>query len=763
MAPDDAAPRHTGETEQAASGRPLGVGHPTYAEAAARLLDNGYEPLPILPSRKVPAVSRWTEVLIDPVQVEAWSRSHGGCGVGLRTGRLVGLDIDVLDPDVAYAIDRLAVDRLGDTLLRVGLWPKRLRLYRTHTPQPKRSIRSLEILGAGQQFVAFGLHEKTGCAYDWPLGETPLEVPFADLPEVAPEDLDAFLAEAVALLPIPQAGRTARSRRSTDDTDASRAAVSQLERDADGRVVDGRDAWLSRIAFHAVHYALDAGLNPDPHALAQDVWERFLATTDLGRPKKGGRLAYDLSDAFRKIGDKIRLHREGRLPARGEEIAAPEVDAGLPVDEARLALDSSIADACARILAFHEQAADSLAPRIGIKATVGLGKSVAARKHLLALRKELAALGAPSRIAVFTPSHALAEEAAAGWAEAGVTTAVHRGYRAIDPRSRAPLCRNLEAVDLAIEAGLDVHTTACDDRNDRRCAFFDGCLKQANRREVAEADIVVAAYDALFTGFAAETSSFGAMLIDEGCWQRARRSPETIALERFPQEGLLGRGRKEKADRALADLAELRAGIATTLCASERGPVRRSDLASLTAEECRLAARLEAEQCCDPGLAPGATPAERDAAKRIVALNSRARRNERFWSTLTRFLEGGAQASGRLRIIETSGENGGKAVTVEGLHRLHPTLDDIPVLHLDATLRPTLAGAVLPRLQMTEIAAATPHMHLSLVTGGFGKSALIESGSAAPEENARRTRKLSAVVEHVAWEARRVAPGRTLV
>ena len=56
------------------------------------------------------------------------------CGIGLRTGALVGVDIDILDPDLAHRVDRLVRDRLGDALTRFGLWPKRLLPYRTDQP-----------------------------------------------------------------------------------------------------------------------------------------------------------------------------------------------------------------------------------------------------------------------------------------------------------------------------------------------------------------------------------------------------------------------------------------------------------------------------------------------------------------------------------------------------------------------------------------------------------------------------------------------------
>jgi hypothetical protein len=41
----------------------------------------------------------------------------------------------------------------------------------------------------------------------------------------------------------------------------------------------GRDGWLSTIAYHAVHDAIDAGQTLAPDILAERVWQRFAGTT----------------------------------------------------------------------------------------------------------------------------------------------------------------------------------------------------------------------------------------------------------------------------------------------------------------------------------------------------------------------------------------------------------------------------------------------------------------------------------------------------
>ncbi|MCZ0814375.1 bifunctional DNA primase/polymerase [Roseovarius sp. EGI FJ00037] len=151
-----------------ASGRPERAGHITYMEAAERLVDNGFAPLPIVPGQKRPAPKRWSSIALSPDRIADWTHRYPDHGVGLRTGHLVGLDIDEMDPDRAHEIAQLAGKRLCETLVRVGQWPKRLLLYRTAAPFAKMKAGKVEVLGAGQQFVAFGLHSMTRRPYAWP-------------------------------------------------------------------------------------------------------------------------------------------------------------------------------------------------------------------------------------------------------------------------------------------------------------------------------------------------------------------------------------------------------------------------------------------------------------------------------------------------------------------------------------------------------------------------------------------------------------------
>ena len=98
------------------------------------------------------------------------------------------------------------------------------------------------------------------------------------------------------------------------------------------------------------------------------------------RRQQGGRRPYGPSDAFRKVQDKVRLYNDGHLPGRTKAEVAPDYAvATLSAEDARDALAETLASACNRIFDWHAAESDQPAPQIGIRATVGLGKSATSR------------------------------------------------------------------------------------------------------------------------------------------------------------------------------------------------------------------------------------------------------------------------------------------------------------------------------------------------------------------------------------------------
>jgi hypothetical protein len=255
----------------------------SYEDAAPLLKDRGFAPVPIRRGTKAPRPDNWQAG--DPGD---WERRFKREHVGLLTASTPAVDIDVRDEAAALALDRLAVETFGDGPLRIGMPPKRLRLYRTETRFTKLKTagyrfpgdrqndqaHAVEVLAAGQQFVAFALHPDTGRPYAW-IDDSPLDLERQDLPELRPERIPAFLADAGRLLErhgARQKERAAgRSRTATDHTagPAPRPVRSLSEVDRVFAALDCVDpASLDYDAWVRVAYGLKSAFGED----GRDIW-----------------------------------------------------------------------------------------------------------------------------------------------------------------------------------------------------------------------------------------------------------------------------------------------------------------------------------------------------------------------------------------------------------------------------------------------------------------------------------------------------------
>jgi putative DNA primase/helicase len=251
----------------------------------------GYKPIPILPGEKRPAVDRWTEYVYRNADVRRFAEH----GVGLLCGELRAIDIDVRNEDVSIRIANMAASMLwpdSKAPRRIGQWPKALFMVRS-VPGAKMSTapyildsdtfdndpHKVEVLGQGQQFVAYGIHPKTGREYEWNGAGEPTSVRLEDLPYVTPEQLRAFLAAAEGILGEfgKRCGRLGRGEdgkvhRPAGDLRGDYATVvSALAYIPNDNV--SRDDWVEMM--HAIKGALgEEGL---------DVWLRWSASS----PKSG--------------------------------------------------------------------------------------------------------------------------------------------------------------------------------------------------------------------------------------------------------------------------------------------------------------------------------------------------------------------------------------------------------------------------------------------------------------------------------------------
>lgn len=194
-------------------------------ELRLKLLAAGYDPVPAAGKR--PLLKDWQKIEILPDTIRGWEASPNLSNTGIRCGQVVAIDIDILDGGLSERVKNLALQMLGDTsLVRIGRAPKQLMVYRSSAPARKRSVSSapdmgahkIEILGEGNQFIAFGVHPDTLQPYAWPEA-SPLDVPVHMLPEVTAEAVEAFLAAAGEMIgakakAAPEAAPEAPSNRS---------------------------------------------------------------------------------------------------------------------------------------------------------------------------------------------------------------------------------------------------------------------------------------------------------------------------------------------------------------------------------------------------------------------------------------------------------------------------------------------------------------------------------------------------------------------
>jgi len=183
----------------------------TFGAIAPFLADYGYTPVPIAPGAKAPLLDDW-QAGHPPghylPRCATW-------GTGILTATTPAVDLDVKDRELVRVLLDLAADMLGPSPFRVGAPPKVLLPFSTAAPFDKLSGRwwalpgenwrapgysphRIEILGAGQQFVAFARHPR-GSFYRWRRG-CPMTVLRIDLPEITEATARTFLEAAEVVI-----------------------------------------------------------------------------------------------------------------------------------------------------------------------------------------------------------------------------------------------------------------------------------------------------------------------------------------------------------------------------------------------------------------------------------------------------------------------------------------------------------------------------------------------------------------------------------
>ena len=187
----------------------------TWESLGLKLVENGYNITPLKFRLKIPCLPKWQKTRADPAQVRAWCENLNTNGNGPGWGLVLGenqavVDIDISDKKAAEALtDLLCTEETLKPLVRIGQPPKLALVYRVDAPIRKQfsdqykdedgNLQRIEILGEGQQLVAYNIHPDTGKPYKW-LGSSPRDTQLKGLPVLTQETIDAFLIEANKIL-----------------------------------------------------------------------------------------------------------------------------------------------------------------------------------------------------------------------------------------------------------------------------------------------------------------------------------------------------------------------------------------------------------------------------------------------------------------------------------------------------------------------------------------------------------------------------------
>lgn len=209
-----------------------GVALPSFLKQHGNLLmEAGYPIIPIRHGEKFPkGLLHWQKVKADEKHLNNWlvSKKFGkDGGVGVLTGRIIAVDIDVYEPELAAELIEWCMKNIGQAPVRVGQAPKALLVYRLadNVSELNKSLSAeyvdddtnrnrIEILGNGQQFVAFATHPKTNEPYTWDRSLS--EIVSDDLSPIFPHHIDDMFAEYHRLISTGEFGNLELRHGSTD-------------------------------------------------------------------------------------------------------------------------------------------------------------------------------------------------------------------------------------------------------------------------------------------------------------------------------------------------------------------------------------------------------------------------------------------------------------------------------------------------------------------------------------------------------------------
>ena len=274
------------------------------------LNDNGYNIIPVSKGTKRPALSNWSRIKSTQELIKSWDAD---ASIGITTGEVVAIDIDCYDKHVTNAIVKYCNQNIGRGLARIGKAPKALLIFRTDTPMSKSvsskymdadgNTNCVEILGKGQQLVAYGIHPDTQQEYRWPKA-CPYTVPVENLPTINAEQITKLFSffdnTAPSKWERSSTGSALQQPAANQDNvlnfehmkQPTGISSTELKRHLELMDAEPYDEWL--LVGQALHHEFDGGFDGlthwvdwssnassyDGHELLESKWASFSALRD---------------------------------------------------------------------------------------------------------------------------------------------------------------------------------------------------------------------------------------------------------------------------------------------------------------------------------------------------------------------------------------------------------------------------------------------------------------------------------------------------
>lgn len=178
------------------------------AAIRAKLCDAGFRPVSVITNDKQPIGKDWAEkARHDPPPAVAFNPVPHALNTGILCDGLRAIDLDIDDKEIAARCRAIVMQRFGEAPIRMRRNSSRcLILYRAATGEPRKLVLAgelgkVEVLGRGQQFVAFGGHP-SGAVLEW-FPDAPGTEPLSALPAITESDLIDTLAELAPIIKAP--------------------------------------------------------------------------------------------------------------------------------------------------------------------------------------------------------------------------------------------------------------------------------------------------------------------------------------------------------------------------------------------------------------------------------------------------------------------------------------------------------------------------------------------------------------------------------